>query len=363
MKVALVYDRVNKWGGAERVLLALHKMFPDAPLYTSVYNPKTAGWASIFNIKTSFLQKFPIAKKRHDIYAPLMPVAFESFNFSDYDLVISVTSEAGKGVITNGKTKHICYCLTPTRYLWSGYHEYFKTPIKKIVSKPLIGYLKKWDKTASKRPDHIVGISTDVGERIKKYYGRDAKIIYPPVEISNIQHPISNSNNNGHQSINSYFLVVSRLVPYKKVNIAIRACNELNLPLKIIGKGSDEKKLKKIAGDKTEFLGEVTDLELIDYYKNCNALIFPGKEDFGLVMAEAQVFGKPVIAFKGGGALDIVIDKKTGELFKEQSVEGLKRVLEKFISSRYNSKLCRENAKKFSFEIFQKQFAEILNLL
>src|SRR3990172_1252396 len=162
-KVAIVYDRVNKWGGAERVLLTLHEMFPDAPLYTSVYDEKNASWAKVFsNIYTSFLQKIPFAKGNHEFLAPLMPLAFESFNFNDYDLVISVTSEAAKGIITKSGTTHICYCLTPTRYLWSGYEEYFKNPILKFISKPFVSYLRMWDKIAANRPDKIIAISTEV---------------------------------------------------------------------------------------------------------------------------------------------------------------------------------------------------------
>lgn len=355
MKVALAYDKVNKWGGAERVLLALHKVFPKAPLYTSVYNKKSAPWASVFSVKTSFLQKIPFAKSRHDLLAPLMPLAFESFDFSEYDLVISVTSESAKGIITNSKTKHICYCLTPTRYLWSGYSEYFKNPIKRIMATPFVNYLKKWDIASSKRPDVFIGISKEVKARIKKYYKRDSIIIYPPVEIADFS--------KSHKSLQGdYFLVVSRLVPYKRIDLAISACNRLNLPLKIIGIGSDAKKLKRLAGKSIEFLGKVTDEELINYYKNSKALIFPGKEDFGLTMVEAQAFGKPVIAFKEGGALDIVRSGVTGKFFNKQSPESLMKALENFNPSRYNSKLCREGAKRFSFSIFQDKLIKAIDL-
>ena len=158
MKIALVYDRVNKWGGAERVLLALHELFPDAPIYTSVYNPITASWAKTFDVRSSFLQKFPLASIAHELYAVLMPIAFESFSFDQYDLVISVTSEAAKGIITKPKTKHICYCLTPTRYLWSAYDDYFRNPLLRFLSKPVVSYLRTWDKIASQRPDVNVAI-------------------------------------------------------------------------------------------------------------------------------------------------------------------------------------------------------------
>jgi len=355
MKVALTYDRVNKWGGAERVLLALHKIFPDAPLYTSVYNKEKAPWANIFEVKTSFLQNFPGASTSHELYATLMPMAFESFNFDEYDLVISVTSEAAKGIITKPKTKHICYCLTPTRYLWSGYKDYFKGSLLRFLAKPAVSYLRFWDKIASLRPDEYIAISSEVQNRIKKYYLRDSEIIFPPLMMrDNVQ--------NNSTTAGDYFLVVSRLTNfYKRVDLAILACNELKLPLKIVGEGADKDKLKSIAGPTVEFLGRLTDDELANCYKNCKALIFPALEDFGLTMVEAQSFGKPVIAYRGGGALDIVLEGKTGEFFNEQTTESLKGVLKSFDQTRYNTKLCRSNSERFSFQNFEKSIRDFLS--
>jgi hypothetical protein len=184
MKVALVYDRVNKWGGAERVLLTLHEMFPDAPLYTSVYDEDRAPWARVFpRIYTSFLQKIPFAKSIHEFLGTLMPMAFELFNFDEYDLVISVTSEAAKGIITKPGTKHVCYMLTPTRYLWSHYDLYFRNPLLRFISKPFVSYLRTWDKMAALRPDKIIAISSEVKRRIKKYYKLESEIVYPPCKI------------------------------------------------------------------------------------------------------------------------------------------------------------------------------------
>jgi glycosyltransferase involved in cell wall biosynthesis len=355
MKVALVYDRVNKWGGAERVLLALHKIFPDAPLFTSVYNKDTAAWAKVFNIKTSFLQSFPRAKTAHQLYVGLMPMAFESFTFDDYDLVISVTSEAAKGIITKPETLHVCYCLTPTRYLWSGYKDYFKSSLLKFLARPLVYYLRSWDKIASTRPDKYIAISTEVQNRIKKYYDRDSEIIFPPLMI--------NVKDQKDEAIGDYFLVVSRLTNfYKRIDIAIKACNELKLPLKIVGSGMDSKKLKKMSGPTVEFLGNLTDEELGDYYKKCKALIFPGLEDFGLTMVEAGAFGRPVIAFRAGGALDIIKEGVTGEFFNEQTASSLKQVLKSFSHTRYNTKLCRENAERFSVAGFEKGLKVFLNI-
>lgn len=352
MKVALVYDRVNKWGGAERLILALKKIFPDLDLFTSVYNRDKAAWASDFNIKTSFLQKFPFALSSHEIYATLMPIAFESFSFDAYDLVISVTSEAAKGIITKPGTLHICLCLTPTRYLWSGYETYFANSIFRFLAKPVIFYLRFWDKIASERPDEFIAISSEVKERIKKYYNRQSVVIYPPLTIA---------GDNSLTKDDGYFLVVSRLVPYKKIDLAIKACKDLNLPLKIVGTGSEEIFLKSISSENIEFLGDLSDRELISYYKNCKALIFPGSEDFGLVMAEAQSFGKPVIAYKSGGALEIIKQGITGEFFENPTVESLKEVLINFNPSRYNSKTCKEQVRKFSFEEFEQKFTNLIN--
>lgn len=361
MKVALVYDRVNKWGGAERVLLALHRLFPDAPLYTSVYNKDKAPWASVFNVKTSFLQNFPFSLY-HELYAFLMPLAFESFNFDEFDLVISITSEAAKGIITKPKTKHICYCLTPTRYLWNGYDEYFKDPILRFFSAPLVFYLRNWDKIAAQRPDIYVAISKEVQARIKRYYDKESVVVYPPVDSIKYQalsmKDKKNLVENAKYSIlnTPYFLVVSRLVPYKRIDLAVKVFNKLKLPLKIVGTGSEMGRLRGIAGSNVEFLGNLTDKELVGYYIGCRALIFPGLEDFGLTILEAQRFGKPVIAFRGGGAIETIVERKTGLFFNEQTIESLRKAIEQFNSLTIDPKDCIENAQEYSFEKFKESF-------
>lgn len=357
MKVALVYDRLNKWGGAERVLLNLHKIFPKAPLYASVYNRERAKWAEIFNVRTSFLQKFPYASKAHEAYALLMPFAFEKMVFDDYDLVISVTSEAAKGIITGPKTLHICYCLTPTRYLWSGYEDYFKNPLLRIISKPAVYYLKKWDKIASKRPDFYLAISEEVQKRIKKYYNRDSIVIYPALELDLLKIREEKTKS----KLSPYFLIVSRLVSYKRVDLAIQAFNNLGSSLKIVGTGSEEKKLKRMANPNIEFLGDLTDDRLVSYYKGCLALIFPGREDFGLTILEAQSFGKPIIAFKAGGALETVIEGKTGKFFYPQTAEALIEIIRKFEKEEFNPNYCKRQADEFRFEEFKKKFTEAIN--
>lgn len=365
MKVALVYDRVNKWGGAERVLLALHRIFPDAPLYTSVYYPKKAEWAKVFDVRPSFLQKFPLARSHHELYAALMPLAFESFNFDELDLVISVTSEAAKGIITKPETLHICYCLTPTRYLWSGYEDYFGNKILRFISKPIINYLRIWDKIAAQRPDKIVAISNEVRNRIRRYYGRDSKVIYPPLSLPSTDYSLRPSKKTavGSSPSEGYFLIVSRLVPYKKIDLAVKVFNKLNLPLKIVGTGSEEGKLKLIANENIEFLGYLTDEELVKYYKECRALIFPGKEDFGLTILEAQSFGKPVIAFRGGGALETIVENKTGIFFDLSSQKSLEGALRKFMRKRFDPKDCTIQAKKFNIGEFSIQLKEEIKKL
>ena len=376
MKIALVYDRVNKFGGAERVLLALHKIWPKAPLYTSVYNPAGAPWAKDFKVIPSFVQKFPLAKKHHEIYPWLMPFAFESFNFDKYNVVISITSAEAKGIITKPKTLHICYCLTPTRYLWSGYHHYLDNPryglfnsLACLLMKPLLFKLRQWDKVASQRPDCYIAISKTVQKRIKKYYDRSSSLIYPSVDTNKFkQPPITNhpayrsSACAGRQSpITNYFLVVSRLVSYKRVDIIIKAFNKLGFLLKIIGDGVERKCLEKKAKANIEFLGQkLTDGQLISYYQNCFALVFAGKEDFGLVSLEAQACGKPVIAYKIGGIGETIIRNKTGILFSPQTSEALIKAVRLFKPENFKSQDCYQNAEKFGQKIFYKKFKNLV---
>ncbi len=351
-KIALVYDRINKWGGAERILMLLHEMFPDAPVYTSVYDPIAAPWAKNLDVKTSFLESIPYARRHHEFFALFMPLAFESFDFDSYDLVISLTSEAAKGIITKPHTKHICLCLTPTRYLWSEYESYFAAEPMRSLSLPLVWYLRSWDKVSSSRPDKIISISKTVQERVKKYYGRESEIIYPPLFLDD--------KTSAQQGDDGYFLVVSRLskfTPHKRVDLAIEAANKLNLPLKVVGDG-DITYFKSLAKKTVEIVGKVDDKKLMEYYKNCTALIFPGIEDFGLVMVEAQHFGKPVIAFRKGGAEEIIREGKTGAFFENQTVSSLVNTLKSFDKSKYNSKDCIKNAQRFSKKHFINMFRE-----
>lgn len=354
-KVAIVYDRVNKWGGAERTLLALHEIFPDAPLYTSVYDKKGAPWAKVFpKVYTSFLQNIPFAKSNHEFLGTFMPRAFESFDLTDFDIVISVTSEAAMGIKVGPKTLHICYCLTPTRYLWSHHDLYFRNPILRFFSRPAVWYLRWWGKIAARRPHKFIAISKEIQKRIRKYYHRDSQVVYPPVDTS-ILYSIEVDNHRSH------YLLVSRLdYGYKKVELAVRAFNRLGNLLVIVGIGREKRKLERMAKNNIKFVGSVSEKKLEEYYSEAKALIMPQEEDFGLVSVEAQGFGVPVIAYKKGGALDTVIDGKTGILFDKQTVESLTSAVKRFEKSKFLVDNLNTNVKRFSKENFKKQILALI---
>ncbi len=364
MNIAIVYDRVNKFGGAERVLLALHEIWPKAPLFTAVYDAKRASWSKGFKINTSFLKYLPFSATKHEIFSLLTPYAFESFNFDTYDVILSVTSSDAKSIITQPQTLHICYCLTPTRYLWSSYSDYLREPgagilntVARLCLKLISNQMRYYDYITSARVDHFISISKTVAERISKYYKRNSDIIYPPVNTDVFHQKISITNNT-----EKYYLIVSRLVPYKRIDYVISAFNRLGYKLIIIGKGIDEKRLRKISLSNIEFRGgDLTDEKLCCYYQNCTALIFPGEEDFGIAAVEAQACGKPVIGYLRGGLEEIVIPGKTGELYKNPDEDNLIRIISDFRPERYSSKDCRLNALNYSKSIFQKSIKTKVN--
>jgi len=349
LKIAIVYDWIDKWGGVERVLLTFHEMFPKAIFYTSYFDGKNASWAKDFTIRTSFIQKLPNIFKRSRIASlPFYPYAFESFNFNDYDLIISITSSFAKAIITQPNTLHICYLLTPARFLWSHINEYFSSSFAKKLVNPYLNDLKKWDKIASQRPDKIISISQTVVERCKKYYGRESEVIYPPFD----KEYWDKINSKPQLKTQNYYLVVSRLERYKKVDLVIKTFNQLqNLNLIIVGKGTEENKLKQIAGKNIQFVKDLSDEELSCLYSQAQALIMPQEEDFGYVALEAQFFGCPVIAYNKGGATETVIDGETGLFFNKQSVDSLTDALERFDKISYN---LRENTVKFGWKNTEK---------
>lgn len=372
-KIAIVYDWIDKWGGVERVLLNLHEMFPEAVFYTSYFDETKAEWAKDLNIKTSFLQKFPdFIKKSRILSFIFYPFAFESFDFSGYDLVISITSSFAKSIITKPRTKHICYLLTPTRYLWSHKQDYIKNNLINYLISGYLDMFKNWDLVVSQRPDKIVSISETVRERCKKYYKRDSEVMYPGFDVeywkgikSEIRNPKFETNSKFKILNSKFFLVISRLEPYKRVDLAIKVFNRLNKQLVIIGEGSQEKKLKQIAGKNITFLSKLSDVELGSFYSSAQALIMPQEEDFGYVSLEAQLFGCPVLAYKKGGVLETIIENKTGIFFDNQDERSLSQAIERFNKIEYNLKSeAREiglsNVEKFSKEKFINKFIKLI---
>lgn len=357
MKVALVHDYLNQMGGAERVVLALHELFPDAPLYTSIYDPQRvdAAFRSI-DIRTSFMQKLPLVKKHHQPFLPLYPFAMERFDLRGYDLVLSSSSAFGKGVITRPGTMHICYCHTPMRWCWN-YDEYVERENLGKMARSMLPFfitnLRVWDQTTSMRVDHFIANSPVVADRIQKYYRREAVVIPPPIEVSRFLFDPTTQPED-------YFLVVSRFMPYKRIDLAIEACNHRGLPLLIIGSGRDEQRLKKLAGPTIRFLGRLSDEEVLHYYAHCRALILPGEEDFGITPLEAQASGRPVIAFGEGGALASVIDGVTGVFFREQTVASLVATLATFDESYYDTQAIRSHALEFDKARFHRRMLQFI---
>lgn len=364
-KIALVHEYLNQFGGAERVLRVIGDLFPKAPIFTLIYDEKaTRGIFKGREIVTSFLQKFPFSRTRHQLYPLLMPLAIEQFDFSEFDVVISLSASFAKGIIVKPHTRHICYCLTPPRFLWDNsqkFIEEFGYPwiIQKLLP-PFISYLRIWDRNAAHRVDEFWAISNFVAERIKKYYRRESKVIYPPVDYDRFRTYLGArllSKESG------YYLIVGRLVSYKRFDLAIRAFNQLKLPLKIAGVGPQLKNLKRIAGPTIEFFGSVADENLPALYSGARAVIFPQEEDFGIVPLEAMAAGQPVIAYKGGGALETVINGETGIFFKKQSVESLIKAIKNFENHLFNSEECRARAKEFSIDKFKKAIVDSLQVI
>jgi glycosyltransferase involved in cell wall biosynthesis len=356
-RIAIVYDRINKFGGAERVLQALRLAFPDSVLFTSVYDRKTADWVGDWEVRTSFVQHIPFAKNHHEWFGWLMPLAFETLDLSAFDVIISVTSEAAKGVITRPRQVHICYCLTPTRYLWSHTHEYAQGTFG-WLKRLFFSGLREWDYMAGQRPDKMIAISAHVHERIEKYYRRKVdRIIFPPVSGVSDQRLEARSNQKFHDS---YFLVVARLVPYKRVDLAIRACIQAQKKLVIVGTGSDLQRLKDIANrnELITFAGFVAEEALGEFYQNARALLCPQEEDFGIVSVEAQSVGIPVISYAHSGVAETIIPKKTGLLFQSQSVDSLLQALTAWEAISWDRQEIRDSVTRFDQTHFITAFAK-----
>lgn len=356
LKVALVAEELTQLGGAERVLDCLIELFPKAPIYTIVWdNQKTAGKYRGKKIQTSFIQKLPFGIKKYKWFLPLMPWAIESLDLKNYDLVLSVTSALVKGVKTHQNQIHICYCNTPTRYLWFDSREYIKNaPIPNFV-RPLmplvLWFLRQWDLKASKRPDYYIANSINVQKRIKKYYHRQSSPIFPPVDIGKFR-PLKTAG--------QFYLVVSRIEPYKRVEMVIEVFKKLQLPLKIVGAGSRAAQYQKDLSENIALVGRVDDSKLAWYYQNAIATIFPQEEDAGIVPLESMACGRPVIAYGKGGVLESIIDGKTGVLFKEQSVPSLSAAIKIFQKKKFKTQLIRTHAEKFDKKLFKEKILEYI---
>ncbi|MFH1745215.1 MAG: glycosyltransferase [bacterium] len=358
MKVALIHDHLAQDGGAEQVLKVFMELFPDAPIYTLLYEKKNVDKNySGRKIETSIIQRLPGGVKFYKWYMPLMPMAVEFFDLSNYDLVLSDASAFAKGVITSTETLHICYCHTPTRYVWDYTHKYINELrhnkfIKKIISL-ILNYIRMWDKAAADRVDVYIANSRNIQKRITKYYKRDSTVIYPPVNLRLFK---------VNENVRDYFLIGGRLAPYKRIDIVIEAFKKLNLKLKVYGDGTDLKRLERIAGEdgNIEFLGRVSDEGKAKLYSECQAFINPQDEDFGITAVEAMASGRPVIAFKKGGALETVIPEKTGIFFKEQTVDSIIKAVGEFKNTKFNPQEIRAHAEKFGVERFKKEIREFI---
>jgi glycosyltransferase involved in cell wall biosynthesis len=362
VKVAIVCDWLVGTGGAERVVLEFHKMFPNAPIYTSQYNrdPKIwygDKWFADADVRTTWLQNLPLGLRK--FLPTLRAGAFSHMDLSEYNLVISSSGAEAKAIKTGKNTKHVCYMHAPTHYYWARYDEYLRhpgfgalDPLARLGLKVLVGPMRRWDKKAAQRPDFLIANSTFTQKQIKKYYDRDSVVIFPPVDVARF-------NPKGKVVKQDYFLAAGRQTPYKRIDLAVAACTKLNLPLKVIGNGPDHERLVKMAGPTVEFLTNVSDIEMVKYFQETKAFIFPGVDDFGIVAAEALAAGTPVIAYKEGGALDYVVEGKTGVFFDRQTPESLAEALESFKGS-FSSKETIKKVSAFSTDAFQRKFQRFI---
>jgi len=348
MKVAIVHDWLNQQGGAEAVLSSLIELLPGAPVYTSIYSP--AAMPAAFRqwpIRTTWMDRLPAIHRRHQPYLLLYPLAFGGLHLDGYDLVISNKSAFCHGIKTSPGTRHLCYCLTPTRFVWD-YDAYVgqeeASPLARALVRPFLGALRRWELASAGRVDTFLSISREVQARVHRIYGRESAILHPPVGTSRF------APADGHDD---YFLIVSRLVPYKRIDLAVQAFTDLNLPLWIAGTGRDLARLRSLAGSSIRFLGRVPDEELSGLLARCRAFVFPGMEDFGIAPVEAMAAGRPVIAYAGGGALETVVEGVTGTFFDQRTSASLAEAVRRFEASAYDPAAIRAHAQKFDVSVFK----------
>lgn len=366
MKIALVHDFFCNLGGSDAVVQALHQLFPDAPVYTLIVYDlnRDADVLQGMELRFSFLQRIPWARRSHQPFLPLFPIAVEQFDLRGYDLIISSSHSCAKGVITPPETLHICYCHTPMRYAWDMYPEYTRQMgrLARAITALVMHYVRLWDVLSTARVDHFIANSRFVARRIWKYYHREATVIHPPVDTTYFtpeacaEVPPEHDEGLGRSNRDEdYYLVVSRLTGYKRIDLAVAAFNRLGRPLRIIGDGPELRRLQALAGPNITFLGYQPRAVVREHLARCRALIFPGVEDFGIVPVEAQAAGRPVIAYAAGGALETVVDGVTGLFFREQSPAALGATVEQFEQTAFDKQLIREHARQFDAARFAEQ--------
>lgn len=354
-RIALVHDYFVQMGGAERVAEAMHESFPSAPMYTTVALPKSLpGRLRMADIRTSPLQHLPSIERRFRHYFMLYPFAVENFDLSEYDLIFSSSSGYAKGVRRRRNAIHVCYCHTPMRWVWR-YDDYVARErfgrFERTLLPAMLWPLRQWDLRAARQPNYYIANSRLVADRIKKIYGREAHVIPPPIDVNRFH--MSNE-------IDDYYLVLSRLMPYKRIDLAIEACKRMNRRLIVIGDGPDRKRLEKLADDRIEFLGRQPD-KIVNYYAaRCRALLFPGEEDFGMAPLEANAAGRPVIAYRAGGAVETVEENVTGVFFDQASSVSLGEAIEKFEGMRFDQYTLRRHAEKFDRSVFTFRVLQFL---
>lgn len=367
-KVAIVHDFLVQQGGAEKVLESICELFPNAPIYTLLYDrEKMRGLFEDKDIKTSFIQKFPkFIRKRYQWLLPFLLVVPETFDLRDYDLIISSSGAWSKGIVTKLNTKHIAYIHSPMRFVWDYNERYLKEKgVRNSIFKRIVfSYLRIWDYLAAQRPEYLIANSEYTKKRIQKYYKKQSEVIYPPVEIiRSFDKKLGNIKQDKKNELNNYFLVVSRLSGYKKIDIIVEAFNKLGLPLIIIGEGEQEKKLRKIALENVKILGWKSSEDLSGYYENARGLIFAAEEDFGIVPVEAMLQGIPVIALRKGGLLEIINEGVNGEFFDSQTSEVISDGVRRFIKNEnnYDKEAIKISAQRFSKKIFKTKLESFIN--
>jgi glycosyltransferase involved in cell wall biosynthesis len=362
LKVAIVCDWLISIGGAERVVLELHRLYPDAPIYTSQYDPKAIDWFDGADVRTTSLQRLPKWLRK---FLPLLRAwSFGRLDLSGYDLVLSSSGAEAKGVKTGPKTLHICYCHSPTHYYWIRQDEYLKHPgfprglnwLARLGLRILEGPLKRWDRHAARQPDYFIANSTHTRAMIKKYYRRDSTVIFPPVEIERFKLPA-----NAKPPLRHGFIVAGRQTPYKRFDLAIEACNELKVPLVVIGDGPDHRRLEKLAGRSVTFLSNVNDAEIAGHFQSAAGFIMPNMDDFGIVAVEALAAGTPIIAYNKGGARDYVIPGKTGLFFEKQTKDQLVMALETALGKSFDHAGIAGQAAEFSVANFNKHMRNYID--